>query len=239
MSKPLIGITTYRSKKGHYTPISVVGQPYVDSIVKAGGIPLLIPVELPDDQLTHLCNRLDGLVMSGGGDIDPARYGEMMHPDVEGVDITRDDIEVNLIKLAIKERLPFLAICRGIQVINVALGGTLYTHISDQLPDSLWHPCYPDLPRDLLAHEVSLEGESKLSCIFKSTNVQVNSLHHQGIKDVAPGLNPSGIAPDGLVESVEIQGHPFGIGVQWHPEAMPASMQMQALFRAFVEASKE
>lgn len=239
MPKPWIGITSHRTDKGYYVPRAAVGQAYVDSILRAGGIPLLIPVGIPEAQLPQLCVGLDGLLLTGGGDIDPARFGELMHPQVGHIDTARDEIEIALAKLVVQEKKPFLAICRGIQVLNVALGGTLYTHISDQLPDALFHPCYPDLPRDLAVHEVNLEGESQLAGIFGGPKVQVNSLHHQGIRDVAAGLRPTGFAPDGLVEAVEVLDHSFGIGVQWHPEAMPESMQMGALFRAFVDAAKK
>jgi putative glutamine amidotransferase len=238
MPKPWIGITSYRTDKGYYVPRAAVGQAYIDSILQAGGIPLLIPVGIPEAQLPQLCSGLDGLLLTGGGDIDPTRFGEMMHPKVRSIDTARDEIEIALAKLVVKEKKPFLAICRGIQVLNVALGGTLYTHISDQLPDALLHPCYPDLPRNLAVHEVKLVEGSQLAGIFGGPKVRVNSLHHQGLKDVAPGLRPTGFAPDGLVEVLEVPDHTFGIGVQWHPEAMPESVQMQALFRAFVDAAK-
>ncbi|MCJ7625420.1 MAG: gamma-glutamyl-gamma-aminobutyrate hydrolase family protein [Anaerolineaceae bacterium] len=238
MSKPLIGITCYRTDLGYYVSRAAVGQAYIDAVLKAGGIPLLVPVGIPEVQLAQLCAGLDGLLLTGGGDIDPACFGELMHPKLRGIDTARDEIEIALTKLVMQTKMPFLAVCRGIQVLNVALGGTLYTHISDQLPGALHHACYPDLPRDLAAHDVKLEEASQLAGIFEAKTVQVNSLHHQGIRDLAAGLRPTGFAPDGLIEAVEVPDHTFGIAVQWHPEAMPQSIQMGALFSAFVDAAK-
>jgi putative glutamine amidotransferase len=119
----------------------------------------------------------------------------------------------------------------------VALGGTLFTHVADQLPNALHHPNYPDQSRDLPAHTVSVEADSRLAKIFGSTNIWVNSLHHQGVDKIAKGLRGTAFAPDTLVEGLEMEDYPFGVAVQWHPEAMPENSQMQALFKAFIEAA--
>jgi putative glutamine amidotransferase len=122
-------------------------------------------------------------------------------------------------------------------VANVARGGSLYTHITDQLAGALRHDWYPDIPRDTIAHEVRIAEDSRIGAIFGTPLLRVNSLHHQGIKDLAPGLRAVGHAPDGLIEAVELPGHPFGFAVQWHPEWLTTQSEMRSLFRTFVEAA--
>jgi len=135
--------------------------------------------------------------------------------------------------------LPFLGICRGHQVINVAFGGKLYTHISDQLKNALDHRYIEGQPFDKYAHSVKLEANSALAGILGETEFEVNSLHHQGVEVVGQGLKPIGWSPDGLVEALELPGHPFGLSVQWHPEWLPDDKRSQALFMAFVAAAQK
>ena len=162
-------------------------------------------------------------------------------PEVKNVDPDRDRVEVQMVRAAISEGLPFLGICRGLQVINVALGGALYTHIADQHPQAIEHTYYPDWPRDHLAHKVQIDPNSKLADILGATTQDVNSLHHQGIRDLAPNLKATGWAPDNLIEAIELSDHPFGLAVQWHPECLTAEERMGTtmltLFQAFVEAA--
>ncbi len=235
MGKPIIGITTGRDI-GSLTTIRVPDT-YVRAVLRAGGIPLLIPVGTPDSLLNSLRKQLDGILLTGGADVEPARFGGLLHERVYGVDPERDNLEINLVQLATRTGWPILGICRGIQVINVALGGTLFTHIPDQLPSSLDHEHHPENPYDYLAHPVVIQGGSLLGRIMSVTEVATNSLHHQGIEKLAPGLLPVAWTPDGLVEGVEVSGHPFGLGVQWHPEWMQDYALMQAIFRAFIQAA--
>jgi putative glutamine amidotransferase len=237
MHPPLIGLTTYRTTNAANHPILALGENYVQAIAQAGGLPVLIPLGLLEEQLDGLLAQLDGILFSGGGDVDPEIYGMDSAPQVNGVDPDRDRVEIRLVKNASSKGLPFLGICRGLQVINVALGGTLYTHIADQHPQALKHDYYPDWPRDYLPHTVRVAPESRLAAILGVANPGVNSLHHQGIRALAPGLQPTAWASDGLIEAFELPAHPFGLAVQWHPEWLTAQTPMQALFRAFVEAA--
>ncbi len=238
MSAPLIGITSGREPEN--VPVRHVSVPeaYIQAILRAGGLPVILPVGLAGNDFEELRLRLDGLLLTGGGDIDPARFAGKAHPQVYDVDRERDNLEIALAQLAVRSKWPFLAICRGIQVLNVALGGSLYTDIADQFPNALRHDCAADWPRDHSAHLVSLNPESQLAGILGVTSFPTNSLHHQGLDKIAPGLCPVGFAPDSLVEAVElIDRHPFGFGVQWHPEWLPDSAPMQALFQAFIQAA--
>ncbi len=236
MKTPLIGITTYRTTNQYDNPILALGENYVQSVSRAGGLPVLIPLGLPGDQINWLLSRVDGIVFSGGGDVEPSEYGMELSPKVDSVDLDRDRVEIQLVRASVSDGVPFLGICRGLQVINVALGGTLYQHIADEHPQALKHNYYPDWPRDHLGHSVRVDNDSRLAKILATKGIETNSLHHQGILSLAPNLKPTAWAPDGLIESIELPDHPFGLAVQWHPEWMPDSAPMQALFRAFVEA---
>ncbi len=236
MSSPLIGITTQRAAT---SGSPVVGSPetYIKAVQNAGGLPLLIPLDLTPPELDELFTHLDGILLHGGGDIDPALFHGPAHAEVYGIDPDRDRVELQLVHQAADSGKPFLGICRGIQVINVALGGTLYTHIHDQHPNALRHDCYPDFPRDYLAHPVRVLENSSLSKILGKSTIETNSLHHQGLDRPAPRLQPVAWAPDGIIEGVELTGHRFGLGVQWHPENLQAYPEMRALFLALVAAA--
>jgi putative glutamine amidotransferase len=237
MSAALIGLTTYRTKNTACNPVLALATHYAEAISQAGGIPVLIPLGLPKAQLHKLSTRLDGILLSGGGDMHPATYGQENNSAVKGVDPDRDRVEIELVQMAIADKIPFLGICRGIQVINVALGGSLYSHIADQHPGAVKHDYYPDWPRDHLPHGVRIEPGSRLASILGTLEPQVNSLHHQGIRDLAPKLQATGWAPDALIEAIELPEHPFGVAVQWHPEWLTGQLPMQTLFRAFIEAA--
>jgi putative glutamine amidotransferase len=235
---PLIGITSSLTEDESGSPVSQIGQAYINAVQNAGGVPIIIPVGLNPAPLTDLLPRLDGLLLSGGGDIDPKRFNGQPNPKVSGVSPERDRIEFTLLEKALAAGKPLLAICRGIQVLNVAFGGDLYTHIQDQLEPALKHDWYPKFPRNKLAHTVSLKCGSKLHEIFGDDEIQVNSLHHQGISKVGKGLEATAFAPDGLVEGLEVQSAHFALGVQWHPECLPDDAGMQSLFRALIDASR-
>ena len=234
---PLIGLTTYADKnKGGY-PVFALMQAYVDAIVQAGGTPVLIPLNLPDEIRTALLKRLDGILFTGGGDISLDYFNGEDHPAIGNVDTRRDELELDLARQAVQDRKAFLGICRGFQVINVALGGTLYTHLPDQMPGARKHDYDSYLQRTYLAHDVKVEAGTRLADILAETDLKVNSLHHQGARDVAVELKASAYAPDGLVEAVELPGYPFALAVQWHPEWLTDQPATRRLFRAFVEAA--
>lgn len=234
--KPLIGITGSLIRNRAGSPVCQVGQAYIKAIQNAGGVPIMIPVGMDENALNALLPKLDGVLLSGGGDIDPQRFNGRPHPKVSGISLERDALEFLLLDKTLEAKKPLLAICRGIQVLNVAFGGELYTHISDQVKYAMKHDWYPDHPRDKLAHTVSLTCGSRLDKIFNMDEIQVNSLHHQGVSRVGRGLEATGYAPDGLVEGLEVKGADFAIGVQWHPECLPDDNKMQRLFKAFINA---
>jgi putative glutamine amidotransferase len=235
--RPIIGITTYDGKSPADLPIAAVQTAYINAILQAGGSPVLLPNQLGRDDWMGLLPHLGGILLTGGGDIDPRHFSAAYHPKVDDVNEARDSLELALLRFAVEEQKPFLGICRGCQVVNVALGGTLHTHIPDQTQTDIRHDCYPDLPRAHIAHPVRVEEDSRISQIFGEPILQVNSLHHQGIRDLAPALKPVAYAPDGLIEAVELPGHPFGYAVQWHPEWLTDQQPTRNLFRAFVEAA--
>ena len=214
-----------------------VTEAYVQAVLMAGANPVLVPLGLPDDRLQGLLARLDGILFSGGGDIHPQRYGAQPHPLVNTVDEDRDRVEIALVRQAVESEKPFLGICRGLQVVNVALGGSLYEDLLEQHPNSLKHDHFPDEARDFLAHSVSIDKGSQLSDILGAAEMDVNSLHHQGIRLLAPPLRAAAHAPDGVIEAVEALVHPFGLAVQWHPEWLQAHLAMRALFERFVRAA--
>jgi putative glutamine amidotransferase len=241
MPAPIIGITTRTAPVLPAGLKSVmVQQAYTNAILDAGGVPVLIPSELSESGWNELFQRLDGILFTGGPDVAIERFGGEPHPAVYGVDEARDALELGLANLAADKGKPFFGICRGLQVVNVALGGTLYTHIPDQHPNALHHECPGEdgIPaRTTLVHLVRIDEGSRISSILGEPILNVNSLHHQGIKDVAPGLKAVAFAPDGLVEAVEMPEHPFAIAVQWHPEWLTDQTPIRRLFRAFVEAT--
>ncbi len=210
---PLIGIPIGSALPSHYY------QAYMDAVQQAGGTPHLISPDLDQEALDALVACLDGILLAGGEDVDPVLYGQEPHPALGRVDRVRDDLELPLARLALDRGLPILGICRGIQVLNVATGGTLYQDLPSQRPGSLAHGCFqPHFPPDHLAHEVALVSGSLLARILGQEVLPVNSRHHQGVDRLGDGWQAVAHAPDGLVEAIEAPGHPFALGVQWHPE---------------------
>jgi putative glutamine amidotransferase len=235
LPKPLIGLTTTRSRRSTKHPTFVVNKPYKESITNAGGLYELVPMDLSTDDLDALLPSLDGILFTGGYDIDPQRYGHGPHPKVDGVDVDRDQIEFYLVHQVVKLGKPFFGICRGIQVINVALGGSLYEDLPEQFEVDVHHDNH-DLPRNHLAHQVNVEPTSSLAGILASNQPQVNSLHHQGVRGLAQDVHPIAYATDGLVEAFELPSHPFSLAVQWHPEELQEHEDMRRLFKAFIQA---
>jgi putative glutamine amidotransferase len=219
-----------------------MGRSYVEELRKVGAVPWVIPLIADDtDTLNEIFSRLDGVFITGGVDVDPSRYGESKLPLCGATDPDRDAVEIALLNHALQRRLPILAVCRGIQILNVAKGGTLYQDVSSQVPAALKHDYFPtpDRPsRKFLAHEITVRANSRLGHILGDTVVPVNSMHHQAIKDLAPGLVPSAYAPDGIIEGVEADGDQYLVAVQWHPEELTESQPgMRRLFTTFTEAA--
>ncbi len=236
MSLPLIGVTTSRVKNSKGSPSLMVMETYSHAVSQAGAAPVMIPLGVTTEVLQNILERLDGVLFTGGGDVRPQVYGSQNHPKVTFIDDDRDRMELDLFHLLMTSGKPFLGICRGIQLINVALGGTLYEDILDQRPGALKHDQSRNA-RNYLAHAVELTEASRLSCILGASQVKVNSLHHQGIRDLAPGLMVSAYAPDGLIEAFEVPGYSFGVAVQWHPEWLQEHQPMQNLFQTFAQAA--
>jgi len=218
-------------------------QAYVHAVTRAGAASLLIPQLTEATLLRTLYELLDGLLLSGGKDMDPAYYGEPRHEKCGPVSPDRDEFELTLVRWAMDDGKPLLAICRGIQVLNVALGGSLYQDIQAQVQGADKHDWHPGYPRNRLSHTATVAPQTRLAHILGPSNsprpldLPVNSMHHQAVKDVAPGLTVAARAPDNIVEAVEVEGHPFAIGVQWHPEELADNdVQAQRIFDALVEA---
>jgi putative glutamine amidotransferase len=236
MSKPLIGVTTRNGRDADNHPTTTVQHAYLLAIVQAGGLPLPIPSLLNEEDFLNIYSRLDGILFTGGGDISLEHFDGSDHPRIGEVDEMRDLTELTLLRTAAQDGKPMLGICRGAQVMNVALGGTLYTHIHDQVKNSLDHD-YPGNLRQVLVHPVNVDESAKAAEIFGETLLQVNSLHHQGLRDIAPRLKVVGYAPDGVPEVVEMSDHPYAVAVQWHPEWLTDQPAMRRLFKSFVVAS--
>jgi putative glutamine amidotransferase len=216
---------------------SVVPQSYIQAVEKAGGIPLPIPITDHQDTLRTIYGLIDGLLLAGGVDIDPARFGQEPHPLLGKVDAPRDRVELALTRWALDDDRPILGICRGIQTLNVACGGPLWQDIGAQVPDALDHKHHPGQPYNHRAHPVAIEPDSRLAAIVGAGEIQVNSLHHQAPSGAGRGLRAVALAPDGVIEALEGTGNAWIIGVQWHPEWLLDDPRMIGLFQAFVRAS--
>ncbi|HLY27452.1 MAG TPA: gamma-glutamyl-gamma-aminobutyrate hydrolase family protein [Aggregatilineales bacterium] len=242
MSKPLIGITCGAFRRTAGDVCYGAPQAYARSVTMAGGLAILIPPNLDDESLREVYEHVDAVLLSGGGDVDPVLYcmsGDGMVYDVDG---ERDRVETAIVRWASHEDKPLFGICRGAQVANVALGGTLYRDIAKEHPgfDGMDHELSEKTGRDQVAHAVEIKAGSKLSSLIGQDSLQVNTLHHQALRDVAPRLAVTANAPDGVIEGVELPGAQFFVAVQWHPEEMtPYSEPMRRLFAAFVESAAQ
>jgi putative glutamine amidotransferase len=231
-SSPVIGITAYPRVLDivpEPTLLHTVSRRYVDSVAEAGGCPLILPVVDPRLAVAAIA-ALDGLVIPGGGDVDPARYGEAQAPETGGVDPDRDAWELACALAALDRRLPMLAVCRGCQVLNVALGGTLVQDVPSATGERHgWAARF-----DELVHEVRLAPASRLAGAIGATVIGTNSLHHQAVGRLGEGVSAVGWAPDGAIEAIEVADHPEVVAVQWHPELLEHDAVHQGLFRDLV-----
>jgi len=234
---PLIGITTYgRDKENHFT----LPAEYVDAVRRAGGIPVLIPAG--ETHIDALLERLDGLILSGGGDVDPELYAGNSHIEIYMIDPERDSSEVALARTVAANGTPTLGICRGIQVLNVALGGSLVEHLPDEVGEGITHrnppPGHAQISSYVL-HPLTVDGESRLADILGKSEIEPASWHHQAVRRLADGLQVVARAEDGTIEAAELADHPWLVAVQWHPEITAADdPTQQRLFDAFVQAAR-
>ena len=231
--KPIIGLTPlYDPEKNH----PWMQEDYLDAVTAAGGIPIILPIRGPDNSIA-LLDIIDGLLLTGGPDIMPQLFGERLIPECGPCCPPRDELELPLIREALLKKIPMMGICRGIQTINVALGGTLYQDIPAQYQTGtpVLHRQQSHIDKSHPSHDIVICENSLLYRAVGRKNLMVNSMHHQTVKDIAPGLRAAAWSDDGLVECLESVNEPFVLGVQWHPECMhrrdESSME---LFRFFV-----
>ncbi|HEX7679606.1 MAG TPA: gamma-glutamyl-gamma-aminobutyrate hydrolase family protein [Thermoanaerobaculia bacterium] len=234
MHKPLIGIGSDVAQKHGERDRAFVYTTYIESLKRAGAVPVLIPPQ--PENVADVLDGLDGLLLAGGDDCDPSEYGEERHPSCETMDPRRQQNDVGLARLARQRGVPTLGICLGLQVMNVAAGGTLIQDIDSAVETEIDHASEPS---DRQRHDVHIEASTKLGRILGTRALNVNSSHHQAVGRVAEGFRVTAQAPDGVVEALEDPSHVFYVGVQWHPEDMPGEPSATAIFGAFVDAARK
>ncbi|MGB9754081.1 gamma-glutamyl-gamma-aminobutyrate hydrolase family protein [Roseiflexus castenholzii] len=234
----LLGIAHFAQNDAWFPKIYGNVIEYLQAIEAAGGAPMPIHLTTNAEVLDRLYRQIDGLLLAGGEDIDPARYGAPRHPKLGDPDPLQDDVEITLTQRALRDGKPVLAICRGIQLLNVALGGTLYQDIPSEVEGALNHNESTDR-KDMtyLAHPIVIERDSRLADLLGVTEAPVNTLHHQALRDVAPTLRVTARAPDGIIEAVELESSEWVVGVQCHPEMLwnGADLRWARVFQAFVQ----
>jgi putative glutamine amidotransferase len=215
----------------------VMNRRYFDALAATGAVPVQVPLFVEERAtLRSIFERLDGLFLAGGIDMDPATYGEPLHPLTGRLDPARDAVELELARWALAEGVPVFGVCRGMQVLNVARGGALVQDTTALFPGAIKHDYYPTAgyARDHLAHEVRIEPDSRLGRAFGVERALVNSMHHQGVLRLGAGLLATAWAPDGLIEAIECRASAFAVGVQWHPEMLiDRDAATRRLFEAF------
>jgi len=239
--RPIVGVTSQpKSTKGSSGDLDshVIGHTYTDAVLRAGGIPVVLS-PVPSGDVAVLVKRLDGLVLTGGGDVEPGRYGEEPHESIRRTDSARDEFEIALVLEARERRLPTLAICRGLQITNVALGGTLIQDIPSTI-GSIDHTIIGHAVFD--GHQpVTVESNSLIAKAIGQTGLMVNSIHHQAVKDLAPGFRAVAWAGDGVIEGIEHEDEAWPLlAVQWHPEYLSENSDEAShrLFEGFVDAAR-
>lgn len=237
MKKAVIGILTHPETDDLVHPTNYIGDRYIVSIEKAGGLPVLIPIVDDVDCIQQYIALCDGILVPGGIDVNPLCYNENPSMRIGVTDLAFDTWELHVIKQAEEKRLPILGICRGIQILNVYRGGTLWQDLRDQSSTTFQH-VQKEIKRDSVSHKVLIDTHSHLHSLFGS-DLMVNSFHHQAVKELGKGLLVSAKATDGTVEAIEAVDYPYMLGVQWHPEAFVfKDDSMMPLFRDFVDACR-
>ncbi|HIE26020.1 TPA: gamma-glutamyl-gamma-aminobutyrate hydrolase family protein [Candidatus Poribacteria bacterium] len=238
--RPIIGVTcgsdvSASNTGGRVYRKNTVGSDYISAIEHAGGAPVVLPIVEDEECISGFIDIIDGLLLSGGGDIDPSFFNEEPISALGSIDPNRDSVEMLLSKAALEQDLPVLAICRGIQVLNVAAGGTLYQDISQHSKETLKHR--QSAPGWHASHTIQMEPGSLISEIFGKRTGRVNSFHHQAVRDAADGFYVSARSNDGIIEAIESREYRFMLGVQFHPEMMFQHHPEAAnIFAAFVKA---
>ena len=234
MRRPIIGVTCHINDEE--TRLSC-HRGTLDALLDAGVLPVLLPLTEKAADIREMADRFDGFVFTGGGDIDPELFRQSQKEWCGAISPLRDSFELELARLLAKERKPVLGICRGFQVLNVALGGDLYQDISREMGgEVIGHR--QKQPDQYPSHPVIVTMSSLLDRSVHALRIQVNSLHHQAVRRLGEGFVPCGVAPDGIIEAAALEGHPFYLGVQWHPERMwQRDTASRDLFRAFADAA--
>lgn len=236
---PIIGLTIsiQTDEKKLFTPTS-----YPSAIIEAGGIPALLNITRDPEQIAQYADLVDGVLFSGGDDVNPAAYGEAQHWSCGDVSPMRDEFEMQLLRTLLEKHpdKPILGICRGAQVLNVGMGGTLYQDLHSQLPDCIRHQ--QKQISVYASHRAEIVPGTRLHAIYGTDEVAVNSFHHQAVKEVGAGLTVSARAEDGVIEAIEMPEHPYFVAVQWHPERLVEREfhpEHKALFSSFVQACRK
>lgn len=234
MIKPVIGIGSDVLQKKGERERAFAYTTYIESLRRAGAVPIVVPPQ--PENAVQIVENLDGILLAGGDDCDPSLYGEERHPSVEPMDPRRQNNELTLARVARERGVPTLGICLGVQMMNVAAGGTLIQDIDSEMRSDIEHASEAS---DRHRHDVLLEDGTRLAGILGQQELSVNSSHHQAIRHVGKGLRVAALAPDGIIEGLEDPSHPFYVGVQWHPEDMPGETSASTLFGAFVDAARK
>jgi putative glutamine amidotransferase len=233
--KPLIGLNAdYQSSRGTRPAFSYLNAGYADAVAKAGGVPIILPIIQDKGDVSRLLDMLDGIVMVGGADLDPSRDGFMRHPSVRILDRRREDFDRALVYMVIQRRLPVFGIGVGMQLLNVALGGNLFLHLPEDMPQALPH-CDPTDPNH--RHALEVEPGSLMERVYGEGEIRVNSMHHMAVDELGEGLTATARCPDGVTEAIEgtVEGW-IVLGTQFHPENQSASALDLRVFEEFVAA---
>ncbi len=239
MARKIVGITCNTlSESKHSQARQSLNLAYLRAVEQAGAIPLILPNTMDAETAARYLDVIDGLLLSGGADLSPALYGQAAHPTVTDVEPDRDFTEFAIVQAAITADMPILAICRGIQTLNVALGGTLYQDLPSEHPSAIHHQqTEAGIPRGQATHAIAIEAGTRLREIIGADRMETNSMHHQAIREAAVGLVISAYAPDGVVEAAEIPTARYILAVQFHPEeTAPSDPLSQRIFSSFVAA---
>lgn len=233
-TKPLIGLNSdFRTPRNNTPAFSYVFSAYYDAIIKAGGIPVVVPPQEDEDDINRILDQLDGFVMVGGGDLDPRRDGFMLHPTVRIMDERRETFDRLLIDLICERQMPVFGIGAGMQLLNIQMGGNLFLHLPEDLPDALPHKDTQDAGH---RHGLEITAGSLMERVYGDGEIRVNSMHHMAIDEVASAFTVTARCPDGVIEGIESKSATwFALGTQFHPQADTASALDQRIFEEFID----
>lgn len=234
MKKPIIGLTPSHNTENDDISMRPT---YIRALEAAGALSLILPLEASKEDLAQLASLCQGFLFTGGPDPHPFLWGEETHKNCGPISVKRDQMELNLLTIAMEQKKPILGICRGAQILNIGLGGDIYQDISSQYRSAFPIAHTQPLPYRYPSHHVDVKKNTLLASFGDDTTISVNSCHHQAIRKLANGLVAGGVAPDGIVEEIELPDYPFFVGVQWHPEHLwETDRCARNLFQAFVRA---